>query len=107
MNHSKMQLALQRAHNSRLKAEQRAQASADAAAAKVQSVISKSQQRAADKASLIIRRYLPVTEVFPEAVAIRAYFKAQQRNFAGGDVSEDWLNAEEEILSAQPFGEQN
>ena len=39
-------------------------------------------------------------ELFNEMVAERAYFKAKQRGFEPGHETEDWLEAEKELLAA-------
>jgi len=54
----------------------------------------------------------PVEAVPHEAIALRAYFRAEQRGFVPGHEREDWLAAEAELAglwfaakSAEPAGE--
>jgi hypothetical protein len=43
---------------------------------------------------------LPIEpELFREMVAARAFYKAEQRGFEPGHELEDWLEAEQELLS--------
>lgn len=42
-------------------------------------------------------------DAFNEMVAERAYYKAQQRGFEPGHETEDWLDAEKELLATTPF----
>jgi hypothetical protein len=41
--------------------------------------------------------------LFREAVSVRAYYKAEKRNFWPGHETDDWLEAEQELLSVSPF----
>jgi len=52
-----------------------------------------------------IQKHLPLTEVFHEAVSIRAYLKAERRDFGPGQAGADWLEAEQDVLDLPPFGE--
>jgi len=51
-----------------------------------------------------INRHLPSTELFREVVSIRAYYKAEQRDFGEGQDALDWLEAEQEVLDVPTFG---
>ncbi|HUL12616.1 MAG TPA: DUF2934 domain-containing protein [Methylococcaceae bacterium] len=42
-------------------------------------------------------------ELFNEMVAERAYYKAKQRGFEPGHETEDWLEAEKELLATPAF----
>lgn len=42
-------------------------------------------------------------ELFREMVALRAFLKAEQRGFEPGHELEDWLEAEQELLSNSPL----
>ena len=42
-------------------------------------------------------------ELFRQMVAARAFYKAEQRGFEPGHETEDWLEAERELLAAASF----
>ena len=43
-------------------------------------------------------RHAPGEPLRHEEIALRAYFKAEQRNFQAGQETDDWLRAERELL---------
>ncbi len=56
-----------------------------------------------------INKHLPSTDAFREVVSIRAYYKAEQRDFGSGQEELDWHEAEQELLDAlkaSPFDNQ-
>jgi len=79
----------------------RESASQQAASALAPSLLSM-EQAARD----YINEFLPLTDEFQEAVSIRAYFKAEQRDFGPGQEGHDWAEAERELLDVDPFGTQ-
>ena len=50
-----------------------------------------------------LNKHLPSTDVFREAVSIRAYYKAERRGFGPGQEGFDWIEAEQELLDVPPF----
>jgi hypothetical protein len=70
------------------------------------SALAPSLMRMEQTARDYINEFLPLTEEFQEAVSIRAYFKAEQRDFGPGQEGHDWAEAERELLDVDPFGTQ-
>jgi hypothetical protein len=54
-----------------------------------------------------ITQHLPATQEFREVVSIRAYYRAERRDFAPGREGADWAQAEQEVLDVSPFGNPN
>jgi hypothetical protein len=52
-----------------------------------------------------IAKYLPLSDEFREAVSIRAYYKAENREFGPGQEGLDWIEAEQDVLDIPSFGD--
>lgn len=57
----------------------------------------------APSASNGVMRSLVNPKLFREMVAVRAYYKAEQRGFKPGHELEDWLEAEKELLPVPSY----
>ena len=68
------------------------------------SALGPSRLRMEQAAKACIHELLPLTDEFKEAVSIRAYFKAEQRDFGPGQEGHDWAEAERDVLDVDPFG---
>jgi hypothetical protein len=81
------------------------QQTAETACLKAAATLNSSVTHAERMAKNYINQHMPSTEVFQEAVSIRAYYKAEQRHFQPGQEGLDWCTSEKEVLDVSPFGD--
>lgn len=104
-------------------AEARAEAAASKAEARVKALIDRQDRRLQEPDSPLrqvdlrpplsrlektakdyLIKHLPSTPEFREVVSIRAYYRAERRDFGPGQEGVDWVEAEQEVLDVPPFG---